>query len=1279
MIQQLLIGRRATLLLLTLLALTTVRLHADDTITVVGTTPTQALVTYASTADNVPCRIEVSEREDFSSLVPDVNPSLFPDADQDSRSLIRDSATRLVVIGTRAAEPANGKFHSRALRSATRHFVRVTCGERTLRAEFHTTETAGIAPDVLPFHAQGYGNMAVPDFDWTNRNATVVDPQTGVTIQRIGDPRDYSSNTSHLFPAMLGADGWSNPANALSGVNTQLTSTSNTNPALFIVNSTDAAAFGGFPLVSTPSHPITDMAIRFLGRGDSVNPEHRTVSVCLTVDSGQNCHTDWVDTILPSGFAVDVGLTPSTYPNPVFGGWSRAVSREFFSSTGFVSASAGKVTLIKDDGGGPINGNFQSAGSRFHLEWRPGSRIFINGSAPTCANNYCTITGVQSMTELTIGENLTLTDRRYRFAGLGFLVRKKTNVGTVAFSASYNLVKSFVMHAAGGQVCSSKPVETTVSRTGEPLGRTVTGYLCVFAWMFNSGGRLYFVGSSEPDVRFLSLIRQPTTIPGHANSDIPNAIGGIASSNTATFDPVNPNVFYTGLPTFGASFSLFRLTYTGDYRENTQAFFASSIDSTPAAGANNITWENVSKQSEGRNIRNQILARGDYDESRWGPLSTSLRFVGFTQRYAVFSSAPVGGSETPCWLFIFNANNGNYVRGWNTLNGGGEGALAGGCHAISTGAGRVLVSNNGLRNSNSNSLYGGPFESTIVGLQRNGVMSSNTALPQAFDGSYDGSCPADLAQRWKDMGAVGNECVTIKITSEPCSSFATANERTWTPCPSNPNHSWVGSPIGEGQQFYDAGTFFDNEHLMVVRRRNLTDGIELVLLRDAAPGYCCQIANPRGRICFGAPAQNVHQNGWRLRMVPKGSCGSVTQVYDPSTGLYLPEEQNLIRGHGAYQELASGNHSFAGIASFGAGFSARYDVPPTEFGKLGTSTFALWPRFAGLPSDLNNAVQSYISLGGADASPFDRKFASDWRHPNGSIGVAHEGFGQTIGQPYTIAKEPGTSSVYRVSRVNGTVDVKRAPIWVWVGRYILLEKSGPETGDTLTDADTWRFCYALRANECRQGSTPNSLYVNAPGLEESLTQCHASQISYRTICAFGSSAVLGKVMQLRIDQNDPTGANQRSLGIALTQPGSQYVYTYTVPSPDGKSITTTAWNLGGVYSLPIQMRLPPWRDDSVNRTTFVPVQVQAPGASHIEFGYQEFGAPENMFCTPRKEVCKVSQATVQEQNPFRWNAEPLAPPAPGGSIAIPAIPGRMLYYRVVIDGNPGQLNVVPVP
>lgn len=1259
-------------------------------LTLLGTTATQAVFRYRPPSPD-PCRIVVTE---FSTFTPvnDVNPSLFPGSEMDTRAIVEQSL-RTIVVGKRVSERSGGRTYSRALRSGTRHTFTLICPGASTSLSFTTAPISGLVPEAPPFTLGADGNVGAPDFDWSDRSKPVIDPQSGAAVYRVGDPRDYSSDSAHHFAQGISPEhvGFPEPIMTLKAKTSrtvsdpeveafprELTSSSETDSLFLPIDSTQALTWGGWNNTATQGHPITDLAIYLSGKSTGVSEPDRLVDICLSINSGVSCHTDVISAQIPNSHFTELGLYPRSYPSPLFSGWGKPITREFFTTNGFVTVSGSIVTLTKDDSGNTINSNSQSARSRFHLEWPTGAKIYIANSAPRCPLNYCMITSVLSQTRLTIAETLTLPENRYRFAGLGFLLRKRTNVGSISLTASYRMAKSYILHQGAASGCSTRTVTTNVDRQGNGINRSISGRLCVFPFMFESGGRLYFVGESEPEVRFLSLLRQPLSIPGHAFADLPNAVAEIAGPNVPTFDDSNPNVFYTGIPTQSGSTAMFRLTYRGDYRENTAAFWNSSIDSTPAIGDANVNWENLTRSEYRKDLRSQILAARVYDESKWGPLV--LKLAGFTSRYAVFNTPPVGGRESPCWVFVFDAASGSYVRGWNTLSGGGEGSLGGGCHAVQVIAERVLIINNGLTDGDTSSRWGGPFDVPVSGIKRGNTFSSLTELPSTADGSYDDACPSDLPERWRAAGAVGRQCVTIRINREPCSTAASAHEKMYTPCPGDATKSWVGVPIDVGQDFYDSSRHCDDEHLMLVRRNDHPGGvIELVLLRDAAPGSCCNANNPRGRRCLGSPTQAVHASGWSLRMKPQGSCCSCGQVYDLETGRYVVEEQTLSRGHASYESLGSENHTFAGIGANNL-FVSRFNVPPSSFGALETASFAMWPQFAGAPSDMNGSGQSYISVVGGAAGDFESRFAVDWRHPNGGIGIAPEAFGQTIGAPYSASLQPGTSSVYRVIGVSGYYNPKRNPLIVWVGRYLLREKSSPAIGNTLSDLDTWAFCYSHKAGECRENSSAGDVYVVAPGLDTSLNRCHASQVSYRSLCIFGGTSTFGQITQVRIDRQDPMGVWQRRLGYGLTRPGSQYVYSRARPYPNGKSVMFTAWNLQGVYSLPVLMHLPEWPSDGVNRTTFIPVSINGSGdASYVEFGYEENGSRDQFFCTPRAEACRVSGFSYNESEPFQYASTPGRQATGNWTITVPALPGRVLYHRIVTNGIPGPLQALPLP
>src|ERR1035441_7312958 len=131
--------RPAAICLLTFASTIAPAMAEPPSVTLVGTTATQAILTYTAPSSN-PCTIEVSESASFSPLVNDVNGALFSRANLDSRTGdITNAAFRIAVIGTRASQTASdGNVYSRALQNSTLHYYRITCDGQTGQGSFTT-------------------------------------------------------------------------------------------------------------------------------------------------------------------------------------------------------------------------------------------------------------------------------------------------------------------------------------------------------------------------------------------------------------------------------------------------------------------------------------------------------------------------------------------------------------------------------------------------------------------------------------------------------------------------------------------------------------------------------------------------------------------------------------------------------------------------------------------------------------------------------------------------------------------------------------------------------------------------------------------------------------------------------------------------------------------------------------------------------------------------------------------------------------------------------------
>jgi hypothetical protein len=80
----------------------------------------------------------------------------------------------------------------------------------------------------------------------------------------------------------------------------------------------------------------------------------------------------------------------------------------------------------------------------------------------------------------------------------------------------------------------------------------------------------------------------------------------------------------------------------------------------------------------------------------------------------------------------------------------------------------------------------------------------------------------------------------------------------------------------------------------------------------------------------------------------------------------------------------------------------------------------------------------------------------------------------------------------------------------------------------------------------------------------------------------------------------------------------------------------------------------------------------------VEFGYAENGDPQNFYCTTRREACVAQSSAIDESQPFYYETTEAAAISGlrcelGCTIAIPALAGRVLYYRVTFRDSLGGI------
>ncbi|MGH9666123.1 MAG: hypothetical protein ACRD9L_16990, partial [Bryobacteraceae bacterium] len=397
---------------------------------VTGTTSTQAVISYTAPTASA-CQVEVSTDSAYTALVNDVQPSLFPGSNLDSRDgAVTNGLYREFVAGRRTAElAADGKRYSRALQADTPHYFRITCGTDVATGSFQTSNIplGQSFNDPLPVDPLNPGQYAWPTLSQTDRTQTVIDPQTGLLIRRLslaGDRYCHQGNISCWPSPIVGkfanvydpTGTWTSPGSII-GDDQSFTTISGSQQPLF--------ADPALSIYQGASHATNVSSLNYVqivlnswcsDNGDTCSAtadQDRTVQVALTVDR-VNPATAWQDQVVAgcssnctgSGNRYTIGST-----TPILASWINTPTPTFDLTdvpprTGTVNVNGTAVTL--------------NNGNNFDLHWSSGSQITIAGTAYTIAS-------VNNERALALTTDAgTQSGAAYSANNFGVLIRKKT-------------------------------------------------------------------------------------------------------------------------------------------------------------------------------------------------------------------------------------------------------------------------------------------------------------------------------------------------------------------------------------------------------------------------------------------------------------------------------------------------------------------------------------------------------------------------------------------------------------------------------------------------------------------------------------------------------------------------------------------------------------------------------------------------------------------------------------------------------------------------------------
>ncbi len=593
-------------------------------------------------------------------LVDDLNPALFPGADQDSRpGNVTTRGSRSFVVGLRYAQVASdGNRYSRALQANARHHYTLTCGIQTFDQEFHTqniplgdTHNDGPLAD-----RNSPGQYAYPTMQWTKQNQVLIDPVSGLRSVRITSPSGSGSGLQTFVTVPHPPAGWSDANGPLTPGGGAATYTggacSGGGPACALFLRADNLAVPGGATYASDGNSLDWFQVSTLlsiGNG-SCTGDNCKVSYCLTVD-GVTCASSIFDSA-PLTTTATASYFPAagTLPSDEMASWQSSgpgtISRVDVSQGGTgttASAYYGYISYVAATK--VLTYNYPCAGcvanSPFNTKWGPGSRITVNGTEYPIAS-------VQSDTQLTLssGPPSDIANGTYSANNFGLLVWKKTatadtiSVGYTTYQYGSSQMPQWTSDAQN--TCG--PLFTA---NGKP------SYECF------SGAELFLIAADGSQITDLGLAFTQYVDDAH-----PWLTHNCGDDQVPHFDQVNANTWYcmTGLNSAwtGSGFqsAIAKLVYspgTGAYVANPGGIPPVCNGSNAPCFTQTLMQPNAGDWIGGTNVTG---FNPDYSASGFTPTENNYIFEGVSNDGDIVVTVFLHHQNSPVWNFIWNIGNG---------------------------------------------------------------------------------------------------------------------------------------------------------------------------------------------------------------------------------------------------------------------------------------------------------------------------------------------------------------------------------------------------------------------------------------------------------------------------------------------------------------------------------------------------------------------------------------------------------------------------------------------
>jgi hypothetical protein len=1265
--------------LLLVLVFATYSFAGITNVSVVGTTATQAILTY-SAPNTSPCSVAVSETADSNGnpqapLVHDLDPAIFPGADQDGRpGNLGNGSTRIFVIGKRDAEKgSDGRYYSRALQTNTTHYGKIACGSDTALFTFQTANIPlGMGySDPWPSDPSAPGEWAVPSSPGSMPDEEFIEPQTGVRIQRLTSPgMGYGAAANQPFGTAYNqgqnpcdtSGPWSNPCNLIGG---RPASVSNSPSWLVIRPNNQGFGWGGTS--SAFGFSLDQFQVTLAGRSDARDGDRRRIDVCLSMNAGASCASQ-IQTVMFDRKNTTVTVGSFQPGSPGIDPWlfdsSPRINRpEAATHKGSITINGSQVTQT----GGDIFSSYWTTGGQGRI------RLSNVSTDDACAAPPASSGSMEATIASGFGNLITLATSPGSFAfycapDFAVMIRRHTpddNTSIFIHSAAY----SYVSGHSGEWV--DEGFDSLCSNTKQS-----NGYLC----MVPIGGGAAAVVWIDPATGTSNMIgpAKANGNPDGRDSWPDTQCPLFAPEAYQTFDDTKPMPTWYCMAQSGNTNVILQVTYTGSYGVSRSFSDSDSIGiGNPHANDGysiafqNVAITNLTPASRRADLKSLLSAfEPAFDQSmgcHTGPVQQGNMLI-----YCYRAQDTLG------WFAVFSPGDGNPAHAGQP---GGPNIIAA-MNSWTHGAARWSVNH-----SAQDYGYSGYFGYGANSMNAGAASPGNTAVivtthsPVPPGGS-------DCSQWGNPMNVTGNNCTLLQI--DPNSgSYEPYYWKTVPPQGQTPGELstaqvgdiWCLTATQNSCNYVNAS----NEVVVLIQKG---DNGQWVFQRNAGrwvtgpkqmpgngPKYLVAMSGATNLNCYDPKYPSFYAVGWG---------GNVFWDYlkDPH-GMNPFIDPAYFDSHAVQRPTIAVEASQYPYSPWGGAYRVRHAANFQQLFTTPVSYVAANPSFAGAyPAAAINAYQSHPSVSGDSASASEGQAAFDVRPLVGK-------FTSPPAPPdlWTFVSGQLWKTTYAVKDPDdiGNLNRKLLPTAASSGAHPLIDVSGPSSSISDAAVDSYKYCVPRVNGECRPGSVVGEVYVNAPAVI--YPYCYGAGVTGQTsplndICIDNMPAVGQGLVQFSTLQSDPSGQFQRILVKAMS---GRLKYTSGFanarPLPDNSWILYQANYLDSARREIYMAKLPPFpTPDGVNRSSFValPLNLQPPSGlgvnnALVQFGYQEYSGN----CTTRNEACLVSAPTIGPV-PFQFAGENPqgAPCSSGCTIEIPAVSQRVVYYKVIYRDASNNVRAV---